>query len=165
MFAALEKEKGDVSAVLAQLANDLTAHMAIEQTIFYPAVREIDPETVGESYQEHAIAELALKRLLDTTTDDSTFAAKVTTLRELVLHHVEEEEEQLFSAVEKKWNADRLEALGVRMERAFEEASKQGYESLLPQGLATSADRDQTPLPPRLRRTKRARSRTGRVTP
>jgi hemerythrin superfamily protein len=166
MFAALEKEKGDASAVLAQLANDLTAHMAIEQTIFYPAVREIDPETVGESYQEHAIAELALKRLLETTPDDSTFAAKVTALRELVLHHVAEEEEELFPAVEKKWNAERLDALGARMQRAFEAVSKQGYESLLPQGLTTSADRDQTPMPPRLRRAKRARSvRPGRVAP
>jgi hypothetical protein len=49
MFAALEKEKGDASAVLAQLANDLAAHLAIEQTLFYPAVREIDPENGSDA--------------------------------------------------------------------------------------------------------------------
>ena len=166
MFASLEKRKGDVSAVLAQLANDLAAHMAIEQTIFYPAVSEIDPAIVGESYQEHAVAELALKRLLDTTNDDPTFTAKVTTLKELILHHVEEEEDELFPSVEKKMNVEQLEALGARMLRAFEAASEQGYESLLPEGFATSADRDQMPMPVRPSRTKRTGGgRAGRVAP
>jgi len=166
MFATLEKGKGDLSAVLGQLANDLAAHMAIEQTIFYPAVREIDPEIVGEGYQEHAIAELALKRLLETTTDDPTFAAKVTALKDLISHHVKEEEKELFPAVEKKMDREELDDLGARMGRAFEGASEQGYESLLPEGFATSADRDQTPTPARPHRTKRTTAgRSRRVAP
>jgi hemerythrin superfamily protein len=166
MFATLEKGKGDLSAVLGQLANDLAAHMAIEQTIFYPAVSEIDPEVVGESYQEHAMAELALKRLLETTTDDATFAPKVKALKELIRHHVEEEEEELFPAVEKKMKDDKLDELGAQMSRAFEAASEQGYESLLPEGFETSADRDQTPMPVRPRRTKRSGGgRSRRVAP
>ena len=72
--------------------------MAIEQTIFYPAVKDIDSEMVSEGYQEHAIAELALKRLLSTAPDDETFVAKVTALRDLIEHHVEEEEDQLFGS-------------------------------------------------------------------
>jgi hemerythrin superfamily protein len=164
MFATLEKGKGDLSAVLGQLANDLAAHMAIEQTIFYPAVREIDPDMIGESYQEHAVAELALKRLLETTTDDPTFAPKVTALKELILHHVEEEEDELFPAIEKKMEDEQLSDLGARMSRAFEAATEQGYESLLPEGFATSADRDQTPMPVRPQRTKRSRGgRSGRA--
>ncbi len=165
-FATLEKGKGDLSAVLGQLANDLAAHMAIEQTIFYPAVREIDPEVIGESYQEHAVAELALKRLLETTTDDPTFAPKLTALKELVLHHVEEEEKELFPAVEKEMEDEELASLGARMARAFEAATEQGYEALLPEGFATSADRDQTPMPVRSQRSKRAKGgRTGRAAP
>jgi hemerythrin superfamily protein len=168
MFATLEKGKGkgDLSAVLGQLANDLAAHMAIEQTIFYPAVGKIDPELVGESYQEHAIAELALKRLLETTIDDATFAPKVTALKELILHHVEEEEKELFPAVEKKMGSEELDTLGARMQRAFGAATEAGYESLLPEGFATSADRDQTPVPVRPHRAKRTgHARSGRVAP
>jgi uncharacterized protein YdiU (UPF0061 family) len=165
MFAALEKGKGDLSAVLGQLANDLAAHMAIEQTIFYPAVQEIAAEMVAESYQEHAMAELALKRLLETTADDPTFAPKVTALKELIEHHVEEEEEELFHEVEKKMESEQLAELGARMLRAFEAASEQGYESLLPEGFATSADRDQTPTPVRPNRTIRRGGRSGRAAP
>ncbi|HMI86945.1 MAG TPA: hemerythrin domain-containing protein [Polyangiaceae bacterium] len=166
MFATLEKGKGDVVAVLGQLANDLAAHMAIEQAIFYPAVREIDSEMVGESYQEHAVAELALKRLLETTADDSTFAPKVTTLKELILHHVEEEEDELFPAVEDAMDDEQLDTLGAQMERAFEAASQQGYESLLPEGFETSADRDQTPMSTQPEGGKRAKNgRAGRVAP
>jgi hemerythrin superfamily protein len=164
MFAQLEKGKGDISAVLAQLANDLAAHMAIEQTIFYPTVKEIDPKVVGESYQEHAIAELALKRLIETPADDPTFAPKVTALKELIAHHVEEEEEELFPTVEKKLEPEQLDALGAQMLRAFEAAVEQGFDSLLPEGFATSADRDQTPTPIRPPRTKRSGAgRSGRV--
>jgi iron-sulfur cluster repair protein YtfE (RIC family) len=167
LFASLEKRKGDISAVLAQLANDLAAHMAIEQKIFYPAIRRVDSEMVGESYEEHAIAELALKRLVDTAPDDATFAPKVTALKELIFHHVEEEEKELFPAVENEMDAESLEALGAQMLRAFEAAYEQGYESLLPEGLTTSADRDQTPssvAPERTtQRTKRKGTRSGRV--
>jgi hemerythrin superfamily protein len=163
MFASLKKGKGDTSAVLAQLANDLAAHMAIEQTIFYPAIKKIDPETVGESYQEHALAELALKRLLETAPDDATFDAKVTALSELIRHHVEEEEEELFPEVDEEVDADQLEALGDEMQRAFEAAVEQGYESLLPEGFATSADRDETPASASSPRTTRKRARTART--
>ena len=163
MFASLKKRKSDTSAVLAQLANDLAAHMAIEQTIFYPAIKKIDPEMVGESYEEHALAELALKRLLETPPDDETFDAKVTALKELILHHVEEEEKELFPDVEDDMDADGLEALGNEMQRAFEAAVEQGYESLLPEGFATSADRDQTPASVGPRRTTRKGARSART--
>jgi iron-sulfur cluster repair protein YtfE (RIC family) len=140
IFAKLEKGKGDAAALLSDLANDLAAHMAIEQTIFYPAAKKLDPEMVSEAYQEHAIAELALKRLLATESDDPTFKAKVTALKELIEHHVEEEEEELFPKIEKKMDNDQLDTLGDEMIEAFEEASERGYEALLPKGLAASAD-------------------------
>lgn len=140
IFEKLEDGKGDAPSLLTELANDLAAHMAIEQTIFYPAVMELNSEMVGESYEEHAIAELALKRLLATTPNDETFIAKVTALRELIEHHVEEEEDELFPEVEDSMEADQLDALGDEMLAAFEDASERGYEALLPAGLTTSAD-------------------------
>jgi hemerythrin superfamily protein len=147
LFATLEKgdDADEAGTVLRTLANDLTAHMAIEQTILYPAVRVIDADIVAESYQEHALAELALKRLLDTTVDDPTFVPKVVALKELVAHHVEEEEEELFPKIEAQIEANQLDALAEQMQAAFDAFVEQGYASLLPEGLSTSADRDQTP--------------------
>jgi len=140
LFSKLEKGGKDRSELITELANDLAAHMAIEQAIFYPAVREIDPEMVGESYEEHAIAEMALKRLLATELDQATFKPKLVALKELIEHHVEEEEEELFPEVEEKMESEELESLGDEMQAAFEEASESGYEALLPEGLTASGD-------------------------
>lgn len=87
------------------------------------------------------MAELALKRLLRTSTGDPTFKARVSVLKVLLEHHVEEEEGALFPAVEKELDAATLDALGVKMEKQFQEAMAQGFESLVPSGFAkTSAD-------------------------
>src|SRR4051794_26074876 len=95
IFKKLEGGREQPAPLLEELANSLAAHMAIEQDIFYPAVRAIDEDMVLESLEEHALAEIALKRLLDTSPDDASFAARVTATRELIEHHVKEEEEDL----------------------------------------------------------------------
>jgi iron-sulfur cluster repair protein YtfE (RIC family) len=146
LFKKLESGKGDPSALLPELANDLGAHMAIEQQIFYPAIRSIKEDLVAESFEEHALGELALKRLLATPPSDASFKAKVTSLKELIEHHVEEEEEELFPAVEKRIDEERLEALGKQMKTAFDAAVARGFEALVPKTMAkTSADVDNKP--------------------
>ncbi|WP_437588293.1 hemerythrin domain-containing protein [Sorangium sp. So ce1000] len=142
LFKQLESGRAEPALVLAELANELAAHMAIEQETFYPAVRQIKEDLILESYEEHAIAELALKRLLSTSPEDSAFKARVTTLKELIQHHVEEEEEELFPAVEKVVGEERLTELGRSMKAEFEERLAEGYEALLPPGYKkTSADK------------------------
>jgi hemerythrin superfamily protein len=134
-------EKGSARpAALDELAKDLASHMAIEQNIFYPAVRESDPELIEESYEEHAVAELALKRLLGTSHRDPTFSAKVAALKAVVLHHMQQEEEQLFPRVDKALG-DKLGALGEKLEHAFRAAQQEGFQALVPSTFArTSAD-------------------------
>jgi len=149
LFKKLESGKGDSSALLLELANDLAGHMAIEQQIFYPTVRSLKEDLISESFEEHAIAELALKRLLATSPSDATFKAKVTALKELIEHHVEEEEEDLFPVVEKKIDDAQLETLGKRMKTAFDTALERGFEALVPKTMAkTSADVDNRPSRP-----------------
>lgn len=140
LFEKLETGGAD-AAVLEELANSLAAHMAIEQDIFYPAIKEVDSDLVNESFEEHSIAEVALKRLLATEEGDDSFDARVTALKELIEHHVEEEEEELFPAVEKALSAETLEKLGTVMARRFAEVLSAGFESAVPQGFnKTSAD-------------------------
>ncbi|HKP56907.1 MAG TPA: hemerythrin domain-containing protein [Polyangiales bacterium] len=141
IFAKLEKRSGDVEELLTELSNDLAAHMAIEQEIFYPAIQRIDHSLVLESYEEHAIAEVALKRLLSADTETDEFIARVVTLKELIEHHVKEEEEELFPKVKKALDEDRLGELGAQMQKQFERVVKAGFESVVPRGYArTSSD-------------------------
>lgn len=141
VFDKLEKGRGDTAKLLVDLASSLAAHMAIEQEIFYPAVTRVKPDLVAESYEEHAIAELALKRLLATETTDKYFKARVTTLKELIQHHVEEEEEDLFPKVNKQLDDALLLSMGKRMKARFDEVMTQGFLASVPRGMAkTSSD-------------------------
>lgn len=140
LFQKLESDGFD-AAILEELANSLAAHMAIEQDIFYLAIKEVDAELVNESYEEHSLAEVALKRLLSTEPDDDAFDARVTALKELILHHVEEEEEELFPEVENVLSEETLSRLGTVMSRRFDEVFAAGFAASVPRGFTkTSAD-------------------------
>ncbi|HEY1957441.1 MAG TPA: hemerythrin domain-containing protein [Polyangiaceae bacterium] len=135
----LTKKRDD--DVLDEVASELAAHMVVEETIFYPAVMKVKPDLVMESYEEHAIAQLALKRLLDVDGDGSIFTARAKAVFDLIDHHVEEEEEELFPKVEKAMDDDVLEALGKKMKARFEELVDKGHAAVLPKSPAqTTAD-------------------------
>jgi iron-sulfur cluster repair protein YtfE (RIC family) len=141
IFEKLEGSPRDPSRLLEELANHLAAHMAIEQEIFYPALREVDEDMVLESFEEHALAEIALKRLLGTEPDDASFQARVIATKELIEHHVKEEEDDLFPKVEKVLGERKLAELGARMKARFEEVLSQGFAATVPKGFAkTSSD-------------------------
>jgi hemerythrin-like domain-containing protein len=141
IFNKLEKGRGEPLELLAELANDLAAHMTIEQEIFYPAVQKLDDGLVREAYEEHALCEFALKRLLATDPDNDSFKARVVAAKELIEHHVKEEEEELFPKVERKLGDEKLLALGKAMKARFDEVVEAGFEASVPRGYAkTSAD-------------------------
>ncbi len=120
------------ASVLDQLASELAAHMVIEETLFYPAVNSVDPELVLESYEEHAMAQFALKRLLATDGTDPRFEPRAAALFELIQHHVKEEEDELFPKVMKKLDGDLMQSLGKRMSVRFDELVARGHDAVLP---------------------------------
>jgi hemerythrin-like domain-containing protein len=136
LFAKIED--GDSDA-LEDLASALAAHMSIEHEFFYPAASEVDGDLVLESFEEHSVAEFALKRALACDSDDEAFDARVTVLKELIAHHVKEEEDELFPEVEKKFTKDQLEQLGQQMATRFEEVLKAGYAATLPSNYEQTA--------------------------
>jgi len=78
---------------------ELTLHMLLEETVFYPAVAEWADEEgkqlVEEALQDHQ----EIKSLIETlqeTDDDAAFEATFHTLREHVDLHVEDEETRMF---------------------------------------------------------------------
>lgn len=130
--AALEKaSEGKLDSREAKKAADeLVAHMMIEEHVFYPRIRELMKDMVGESFEEHTVARFALARCL-TARGEEQIKARFTVLKELIEHHVEEEEKEMFPKVEKKIDKQELEALGTKMKAMFEKAAEMGLESLV----------------------------------
>ena len=129
--------------VLDEVASELAAHMVIEETIFYPTVRRVKPDLILESYEEHAIAQFALKRLLATANGDDRFEARAKALLDLIKHHVEEEEKELFPKVQKALDDETLDALGEELEMRFDELVEQGHDAVLPkQASRVTADKE-----------------------
>lgn len=129
---ALEQmhSSGGTPAQVKQLADELVAHMVIEEHIFYPRMRELmGDDLYGESFEEHAVARFELARLLQATPAEVKTRAGV--LKELIEHHVEEEEEEMFPKVQGKVQKEDLEALGTKMKAAFDTAVAKGLEALL----------------------------------
>jgi iron-sulfur cluster repair protein YtfE (RIC family) len=141
LLKKLESGVVDHAAVLDELANSLAAHMAIEQDIFYPAIKRLSEDLVNESYEEHALAEVALKRLIGTDPEDDEFLARVTALKDLLQHHLQEEEDELFPCVAAALDRDALEQLGQTMQQRYATVLQAGFEASVPKGWSkTSAD-------------------------
>ena len=122
-FEKAEKadDDGTKAKVVDQIIEELAVHAAIEEQVFYPAVREAVPETedtVLEGLEEHHIVKWTLAELDEMTPDQERFDAKVTVLIESVRHHVEEEEGELFPEVRKALGRKRLGEIGDRLEEA-----------------------------------------------
>jgi hemerythrin superfamily protein len=123
LFKQFEKAKqpAEQRKVAQEVVKELSVHAAIEEMIFYPAVRERLPQaedTVLESLEEHHIVKWVLSELDGMKPDEERFKAKMTVLMENVRHHVEEEETELFPEVRKAVGRKELGELGDAMEKA-----------------------------------------------
>jgi hemerythrin superfamily protein len=97
-----------------EIIRALELHADLEEAIFYPSVRTVDPGLVGHSEQEHQEARQLMEQL---KTIDMTHPQCDQLFRQLadsVLHHVESEEQQLFPKVQQA-GID-LETLGIEMQ-------------------------------------------------
>ena len=107
---------------LAQrVIKELSVHAAIEEMLFYPAVRERVPkqeDTVLEALEEHHVVKWVLSELDDMKPDHERFKAKMMVLIESVRHHVKEEESELFPEVRKAVKRKELAELGEALEKA-----------------------------------------------
>ena len=125
LFKKFEKAGPNAKKTKAQLVEkivkELAIHAAIEETVFYPAVRQEVPDTedvVLESLEEHHVVKWVLSELEGMTPDAERFDAKVTVLIESVRHHVEEEESELFPQVRKAFGRKAMNELGDALELA-----------------------------------------------
>src|ERR1700759_1833904 len=79
-------KSGATNVELKHIADELVAHMVIEEHIFYPRIRELMKDMVSESFEEHAVVRFQLARGLQATGNDRMTRAVV--LKELLEHHI-----------------------------------------------------------------------------
>jgi iron-sulfur cluster repair protein YtfE (RIC family) len=98
LFAQIEEKEGEErTALVAELAEALKAHMELEETVVYPAMAPVTGEDkVEEGVTEHELAKKTLADLVGQTPDGPGFGAALEAVKGGIEHHVEEEEEQVF---------------------------------------------------------------------
>lgn len=96
LFAEFEKARTPTQKtdIAAQIAGELKLHAAIEEKLFYPAIRpEIDEDAMlDEAQVEHDTLKILIADLESGGAGRPFFDAKVKVLQEYVQHHVGEEE-------------------------------------------------------------------------
>jgi hypothetical protein len=100
-----------------KLKADLEVHEAIEEEIFYPALKE-HPKTKDialEGYEEHHVVDTVMGEMLDLPVSDETWTAKFSVMKENLEHHIEEEETDMFVKARKIFSDEELEQMGTRM--------------------------------------------------
>jgi hypothetical protein len=96
LFSQFEKA-GDShrkEELVAMICTELNIHTRLEEEIFYPACREEidDEDLMDEAQVEHDSAKFLIADLLQASSDDPYYDAKVKALKEQIRHHVAEEE-------------------------------------------------------------------------
>jgi hemerythrin superfamily protein len=122
-------EEGEHKELFEQIKQELEVHTHIEETIFYPKLKEekeLEDITL-EGIEEHHQAKIFLRELSALTDDSEKFEPKLKVLMEDITHHVQEEEGEMFPKVEKIFDAATLEELGAQMEaekKSFQKSQK-----------------------------------------
>lgn len=125
MFQQFDKLKDDEEDEKEELARKicaaLTAHAAVEEEIFYPAVRAAidDEDLMDEADVEHESAKELIAQIEMASATDDRYDAKVKVLAEQIDHHVKEEQNEMFPKA-RKAKID-LRALGEQIEKRKQE--------------------------------------------
>ena len=110
-------EEGEHKALFEKIKEELETHTHIEETIFYPKLKEKEElkDIVLEGIEEHHQAKIFLRELSNLVEDSEKFEPKLKVLMEDVEHHVQEEEGEMFPKVEKAFDSTELQELGKEM--------------------------------------------------
>lgn len=133
--------------LLGEVTSELARHMAVEERILFPAIREdladVDPETfhadVLENLEEHHVLKTVLDELHDMDPADDRFTAKAEVLAETVEHHHEEEEEGVLAGIAERWDDARRAEVGERFAAAERTAPTRPHPNLPDEGRFVAA--------------------------
>ena len=120
MSGTTERAAKTRTELLKKIAMELEVHTALEEEIFYPALREAggkeELKMFHEAKEEHrAVTALVLPDLLDTEPASVEFSGRIKVLKELLEHHIEEEESEMFPDASDLLGEEELMNLGQKM--------------------------------------------------
>jgi hemerythrin superfamily protein len=127
VFGKLEKAKGTQAQQLwDQLREMLTLHETMEETFFYPRLKEksATEDIVLESYEEHHVMDVLIGEISQFSPSDEQWEPKIKVLKENTEHHIEEEEGELFPKVRKIWDTGVRTEVGKLMQQFKGERQK-----------------------------------------
>ena len=123
-----KKDSEKKASLFNQIKAALEVHAAIEEEIFYPAVKSARSEHVKdearEGYEEHKQIKSLLAQIASTTSADETYDMKIKVLIEDVEHHVKDEETEMFPDAKKFLGEKRLMELGAELEARKQQLEK-----------------------------------------
>jgi hemerythrin superfamily protein len=100
-----------------QMVQAIHTHSRLEETVFYPAVRQVEPGMIGHFEQEHLKTDDLVAALMGMSLDEPQAERMVNDLIKMTLHHIQEEEQDFFPKLQ---NAQLdMTAIGLQMQ-AFE---------------------------------------------
>ena len=96
---------------------ELVVHEAIEEQIFYPALKENSKtkEIALEGYEEHHVVDTVMAEIEGVAYDDEKWGVKFKVMKENLEHHIEEEEGEMFKQARQVFDEDELAQLGESM--------------------------------------------------
>jgi hypothetical protein len=115
---------GRKQAIAETLCIALEIHARLEEEIFYPAMRKVDPDLIDKSIPEHNEMRRLIARLRETRPEERDFDAALCELMRVVIRHVADEETELLPEAERVLGDRRLNELGAEMtKRRFQLAT------------------------------------------
>src|SRR4051812_15881928 len=127
LFDQFETAKGKPAKrkIVRAALTELKIHAAIEEELFYPAVRKaVGKEVMNEADEEHHVAKLLIAELDSMEGSESHFDAKFMVLAENVRHHIREQENEMLPKA-RSIKLD-FEALAEKMMRRKERLLEDG---------------------------------------
>jgi Hemerythrin HHE cation binding domain len=113
--------------LFTKVKQELVVHEAIEEEIFYPALKE-HPKTKEialEGYEEHHVVDTVMAEIEGVAYDDEKWGAKFTVMKENLEHHIEEEEGEMFKQARQVFDQDELAQLGESMKARKDDLMRQ----------------------------------------
>ncbi|MDQ3133334.1 MAG: hemerythrin domain-containing protein [Acidobacteriota bacterium] len=122
IFEQLE-QTSDVTTrqtLFAQVKQELDLHAYVEETLFYPKLKEAAEtrEIILEAYEEHQEVKDLLTEMQGLSPDGDEWSDLLQELKESVEHHVDEEENEMFPQAREVLSASEIDQLGTQIEAA-----------------------------------------------
>jgi hemerythrin-like domain-containing protein len=119
LFDLVETVGDDVLfPVAADICIRLAIHMAVEEHLFYPALKPvIGVSEIDEGIVEHQVTKRLISDIMEMTGREELFRARVHVLGEETVHHIDEEDRVLFPHARKAWEEGKIDLveLGTEM--------------------------------------------------